>query len=483
MLFCAVLLALVALAARITYINATSGSKYKKQVLSQAQQRYENRVIPARRGDIYDRNGNLLATSNKVYNVILDCKAVNEKEEYTEPTVRALVDILGLDEKEIRSRLSAEDTKNSQYQILKKQLSMDEKKAFEEATEIPEDLEESGLTKAEIKERSNVKGVWFEEDYLRIYPFNESACDTIGFTLSRDVADIGLESYYNSTLMGADGRQYGYFNNNADVEQTIIEPVNGRSIETSLDIGAQQIVEKYVNAFNEKMGGKNVGVIVEDPSTGEIIAMDGGDRYDLNEPRDLSREYSEEEIKAMNDEQTVEALNGMWSNYCVTDAFEPGSVVKPIVMAGALEKGKISESDTFLCDGLEVFGANAETKIKCAVYPDAHGTETLGEVIANSCNDGMMQIGAKMGSEQFIKAQSLFNFGARTGIDLPNEGTGIIHTKDTMGETELATSAFGQGYTCTMIQEINALCSVINGGYYYQPHLVTKIKDAIGGIV
>lgn len=483
MLFCAVLLALVALAARITYINATSGSKYKKQVLSQAQQRYENRVIPARRGDIYDRNGNLLATSNKVYNVILDCKAVNEKEEYTEPTVRALVDILGLDEKEIRSRLSAEDTKNSQYQILKKQLSMDQKKAFEEATEIPEDLEESGLTKAEIKERSNVKGVWFEEDYLRIYPFNESACDTIGFTLSRDVADIGLESYYNSTLMGADGRQYGYFNNNADVEQTIIEPVNGRSIETSLDIGAQQIVEKYVNAFNEKMGGKNVGVIVEDPSTGEIIAMDGGDRYDLNEPRDLSREYSEEEIKAMNDEQTVEALNGMWSNYCVTDAFEPGSVVKPIVMAGALEKGKISESDTFLCDGLEVFGANAETKIKCAVYPDAHGTETLGEVIANSCNDGMMQIGAKMGSEQFIKAQSLFNFGARTGIDLPNEGTGIIHTKDTMGETELATSAFGQGYTCTMIQEINALCSVINGGYYYQPHLVTKIKDANGGIV
>ncbi len=483
MLFCAVLLALVALTARITYINATSGSKYKKQVLSQAQQRYENRVLPARRGDIYDRNGNLLATSNKVYNVILDCKAVNEQEEYTEPTVRALVDVLGLDEKEIRSRLSAEDTKNSQYQILKKQISMDEKKAFEEATEIPEDVEESGLTKAEIKERSNVKGVWFEEDYLRIYPFNESACDTIGFTLSRDVADIGLESYYNSTLMGADGRQYGYFNNNADVEQTIIEPVNGRSIETSLDIGAQQIVEKYVNAFNEKMGAKHVGVIVEDPSTGEIIAMDGGDRYDLNNPRDLSGVYSKEEIKAMNDEQTVEALNGMWSNYCVTDAFEPGSVVKPIVMAGALEKGKISETDTFLCDGLEIFGANGETPIKCAVYPDAHGTETLGEVIANSCNDGMMQIGAKMGSEQFIKAQSLFNFGARTGIDLPNEGSGIIHTEDTMGETELACSAFGQGYTCTMLQEINALCSVINGGYYYQPHLVTKIKDANGGIV
>lgn len=480
MLFGAVLLALVGLTARITYINATSGSKYKKQVLNQAQQKYESRVLPAKRGDIYDRNGNLLATSNKVYNVILDCKAVNSKKEYVEPTVRALVDILGVDEKDVRARLMDTTTQNSQYQIMKKHLSMDEKKAFDEYTEIPED---STLTKAQIEERNNIKGIWFEEDYLRTYPFHESACDTIGFTLGRDIADVGLESYYNSTLMGIDGRQYGYFNNNSDVEQTIIEPTNGKSIETTIDIGAQQIVEKYVNAFQQKMGAKHVGVIVENPSTGEILAMDGGDRYDLNDPRDLSGVYSESQIKSMNDEETVEALNDMWSNFCVTDAFEPGSVVKPIVMAGALEKGEISASDTFTCDGLQVFGVNGETSIKCAVYPDAHGTQTLAEVIANSCNDGMMQIGERMGSEQFIKAQSLFNFGTRTGIDLPNEGTGIIHTKDTMGETELACSAFGQGYTCTMIQEINAMCSVVNGGYYYQPHLVTNIKDSTGGVV
>ena len=136
--------------------------------------------------------------------------------------------------------------------------------------------------------------------------------------------------------------------------------------------------------------------------------------------------YSKEEIKAMNDEETVEALNGMWSNFSVTDAYEPGSVVKPIVMAAALEKGAIQESDTFVCDGSQTFG---DTLIKCAVWPDAHGTETLGEVIANSCNDAMMQIGAKLGSRQFVKAQSLFNFGTRTGIDLPNEGAGIIHTR------------------------------------------------------
>lgn len=479
-LFGAVLLALVCLLGRITYINATSGDKYKKQVLTQAQQKFENDVLPAKRGNIYDRNGNILATSNKVYNVILDCKTVNSDPEYAEPTIRALKAILGIDEEKVRSLLSDSRTSQSQYQILLKQLSMDKKKEFEAYTTVEED---SPLSDAEKKEKGNVKGVWFEEDYLRSYPFKSLACDTIGFTLARDVADVGIESYYNSTLMGADGRQYGYFNSQSDVEQTIIEPVDGKNIVTTLDVGIQQIVEKYVNGFKKKMGAKNIGVVVQDPNTGEILAMDAGDRYDLNDPRDLSSLYSEEEIKAMNDEKTVTALNAMWNNFCVTDAFEPGSVVKPIVMAGALEKGSIAEGDNFVCDGGQAFGANNNTFIKCAVYPDSHGTEDLMHVIANSCNDGMMQIAEKMGAEQFIKAQSLFNFGSRTGIDLPNEGSGIIHTMDTMGETELACSAFGQGYTCTMLQEINAMSSVINGGYYYQPHLVKEIQDSNGSTV
>ena len=480
-LFAVVILALVCLLGRITYINATSGTKYKKRVLLQAQQSYQSSVLPAKRGNIYDCNGNLLATSQKVYTVILDCKEVNdEKHDYVDATVKALVDVLGIDEDDIRKKLTDPATSSSQYQILKKQITMDQKKAFEEYASPGED---SGLSEKELEERANVQGVWFEEDYLRIYPFDELACDTIGFTLSRETADAGLEGYYNSTLMGTDGRQYGYINDESDAEQTIMEPVTGESIETSLDVGAQQIVEKYVNGFKASMGAKNIGVIVMRPSTGEIIAMDGGDRYDLNNPRDMSQVYSQEEIDKMSDEETVTALNAMWGNFCVTDAFEVGSVVKPIVMAGALEKGKISATDTFNCDGGETFGANGDTYIKCAVWPDAHGTETLREVIANSCNDGMMQIAAKMGTEAFLKAQSLFNFGSRTGIDLPNEGAGVIHTTETMGETELACSAFGQGFTCTMLQEINAMGSVINGGYYYQPHLVTAIKDSSGGTV
>ena len=477
-LFVAVILALVGLTLRITYINATQGEKYQKQVLSQTQQQYTSKTLPYKRGDIYDKNGNILAVSNKVYNVILDCNAVNSNEDYVEPTIAALESILGIDGDTVRELLTSEETSDSQYQILAKEISIDERKAFEEYQEIPEDQE---LTEEEKAARENVTGVWFEETYVRSYPFNSLACDTIGFTYDGTSADWGLEGYYSSTLNGVDGRQYGYFNEDYDVEQDIIEPTDGQNITTTLDVGAQQIVEKYVDLFNKKMGAKNVAVIVENPNTGEIIAMDGGSRYDLNDPRDLSSVYSEAEIEAMNDEQTLEALYEMWRNYCVTDAYEPGSVAKPMVMAAALEKGAISEDDTFVCDGYEIFGAD-ETRINCA-NTSGHGTQTLEEVIANSCNDAMMQIGAKMGIDKFLKSQTLFNFGTRTGIDLPGEGTGIIHDENSMGVVELACSAFGQGYTCTMIQEINAICSVINGGYYYQPYLVSKIQDSSGSVV
>ena len=479
-LFSLVLLALVGLVARITYINATSGSKYRKQVLSQAQQKYENQTLPAKRGDIYDRNGNILATSNKVYNVVLDCLEVNKDQDSVEPTIKALVEVLGLDEDEMRKLLTDSSTKKSQYQIVKKQISMDDKKAFEKYEDPGDDSE---LTATQLKERSRITGVWFEEDYLRSYPFNETACDTVGFTLSRDVADAGLEGYYNATLTGVDGRQYGYINNNSDVEQTIIEPTDGKSIETSLDLGLQQIVEKYVNTFEEKMGAKNVGVIIEDPKTGEILAMDGGDRYDLNNPRDLSNVYSQSEIAAMNDEETVEALNGMWSNFCVTDAYEPGSVVKPIVMGSALEMGAISESDNFVCDGGQSFGAEgATTFIKCAVWPDAHGTEALSDVIANSCNDGMMQIAAKLGGVKIAKYAALFGFGNRTGIDLPGEEAGLT-IGEKMTVIDAACNSFGQNINVNMVQMAAAFSSLVNGGNYYQPHIVKRIEKSTGEVV
>ena len=489
-LFVVVVLALVGLSIRITYINAKDGDRYTRQVLSQSQQKYESRTIPFRRGDILDRNGTILATSEKVYNVILDCKVVNtvvtkdgqDTQPYVEPTVEALVNILGLSEEDIRSRLESEETRDSQYQILQRELSIDQKKAFEEYVNAADD-EDSGLSEEERTIRNNVRGVWFEDNYHRTYPLGSLACDTIGFTYSGNEADWGLEAYYSSVLNGVDGRQYGYYNTDADVEQTIIEAKDGNSIRTTLDANVQQILRKYLEEFNEKLGenggngAKNAAILVMDPNTGETHGMDSTDWYDLNNPTDLTPFYSQSEIDAMDDETTVESLSAIWTNYAVSQAFEPGSTIKPMTVAAALESGAISPDDTFTCTGSLQVG---DRTIGCT---GSHGTQTLAEAIKHSCNVAMMEIGEKMGVEDMIKYESIFSFGSRTGIDLPNENSGAIFDTDSMGVVDLAVSAFGQGLTVNMVQEAAAFCSVINGGNYYQPHLVSEIIGSDGSVV
>lgn len=492
-LFGIVVLAFVGLGIRITVINASQGKQYSKQVLSQSQQKYDSRVIPFKRGDITDRNGVVLATSEKVYKVILDCKVVNTKEEYVEPTIKALVDVLGLDEETIREKLEDETTKSSQYQILQSNVSINQKKAFEDYTDVSSDEAKETLTKEEIAERSNVKGVWFEEDYRRVYPLNFTASHLVGFTYTGDTADWGIEGYYSSTLNGVNGRQFGYYNSDDDVEQTIIDPVNGNSVQSTIDLNIQQVVEKYIDKFMTGMangprgeqGAANVGVVVANPKNGEILAMATDSPYNLNNPRDLTPYYSDEEIKQMKDKDDgtmLEALYGIWQNYCISDAFEPGSTVKPLTIGAALDADVVQPTDTFVCDGYQKFG---DTMIRCSIYPRAHGTETLSDLIKHSCNDGLMQIGALLGPEEFLKYQKIFNFGSTTGIDLPGEATGILHSEENLssGSTELASASFGQGYTCTMIQEIAAICSAINGGYYYQPHVVSKIMNEDGDVI
>lgn len=489
-LFGMVVLAFVGLGIRITVINASQGNQYSKQVLSQSQQKYDSRVIPFKRGDITDRNGVVLATSEKVYKVILDCKVVNTKEEYVEPTIKALVDVMGLDEETVRKKLEDETTKDSQYQILQSNVSINQKKAFEDYTDVSGEEAKEKLTKEEIAERSNIKGVWFEEDYRRVYPLNSTASHLVGFTYTGNSADWGIEGYYSSTLNGVNGRQFGYYNSDADVEQNIIDPINGNSVESTIDLNIQQVVEKYISNFMDGMangprgaeGAANVGVIVANPKNGEILAMATDNPYDLNDPRDLTSYYSQDEINGMDNDTMLENLYGIWKNYCISDAFEPGSTVKPLTIGAALDADVVQTSDTFVCDGYQMFGG---TRIRCVIYPGAHGTETLSDLIKHSCNDGLMQIGALLGSEEFLKYQKIFNFGATTGIDLPGEATGILHTEESLssGSTELASASFGQGYTCTMIQEIAAICSVINGGYYYQPHVVSKILNEDGDVI
>ncbi|MBS6161216.1 MAG: cell division protein FtsI [Firmicutes bacterium] len=488
------LLALVGLLVGITWINAKSGNKYTQQVLTQSQQQYTDTRVPFRRGSITDRNGTMLANSVKVYNLILDCVEINNNEKYKEPTKVALEEYFDIEQDVVDGLLTNEETKGSRYQILKKEVTMDERRAFEESLEVPESKEErETLGEEEITRRQRVKGIYFEDTYKRIYPLGSLACDVIGFTDAGDTATWGLEGYYNSTLNGTNGRTFGYLSDDSSLEQNIIDPVNGKNLTTTLDATIQEIVEKYISAFDralsagpnnkknaKKRGAENIAVIIQNPNNGEILAMASSGTYDLNNPRDLSGSYTEYEIENMDDEETKEALFDMWKNYCVSQNFEPGSTFKPVVVASALESGAITEENRFICDGGEEVGVDY---VRCAVYPDSHGSQSLGEVIQNSCNDGMMAIGRKMGTNLFLEYQRKFNFGTRTGIDLPSEETGLLFSEDNMYEMELSTSAFGQGFNCTMIQEISAISAAINGGTYYQPHLVKEITDEDGKTV
>ena len=485
-LFAIVILAFVGLAIRITVINAQDGDAYKKKVLTQSQQQYTSKTLPFKRGDILDTNGTVLATSEKVYNLILDCKVVNAKEEYAQPTIAALVKYFEVSEGDIRQRLTSEKTKNSQYQILLKEVTIEQKKAFE-AYVSPEEEEKERLTKEELAERNKIKGVWFEENYKRIYPLNSLACDVIGFTYDGTTADWGIEGYYGSVLNGTNGRQYGYVTEDDTTEQTIIEPKDGSTVVSSIDANIQKIVEEKIaylwkalsNGPSGSDGAANIGVIVQNPKNGEILAMASSKPYDLNDPRNLSLFYYEEELEHMSESKMLEKLQELWQNYCISTPYEPGSTFKPITIASALDSADVAEEDIFLCDGFEKFG---NSMIKCSVYPKSHGEQSLADALKNSCNDALMQIGAAMGAKEFLQYQKNFGFGSRIGIDLPGEASGIIFTEDSMGVTELASSSFGQGFTCTMLQEINAFSACINGGYLYKPSIMKEIVSSTGAV-
>ncbi len=483
-LFLFVVLALICLLIRITWINATEGDRYTKQVLSNSQSQYASTAMAYKRGDILDRNGAVLATSEKRYNVILDCYVVNSDEKFIDPTVHALGEFMGLDEGQMRQILADEKTRSSRYQVVKRGITVEEKQAYDK---YRQEASDKSMSTEARSQRYNTRGIWFEEEYVRTYPMGDLAGDVVGFVYDTDKADWGLEGYYNNTLSGVDGRKYGYWGSESEIEQTIVDPIDGDTIRTTLDMNIQGIVKdtigRYMNAFrngpySQTDSAANVGVVVMNPNDGSIYAMANSKEYDPNNPRDLTAYFTEDQIAKMSEDQKVSYLNAIWKNYCISDAYEPGSVFKPVTVSSALESGAVREDASFVCDGYEtVSGVN----IRCA-NNDGHGEETLADVVANSCNDGLMQIGSAMGIDTFSKYQQMFGFGSRTGIDVSGEASGIIGAADTMGSVDLATASFGQGFTCTMVQEIAAVASVVNGGYYYRPHFVSSVMNSQGTV-
>ena len=497
-LFVLVLLAFVGLGVRLILITRNNGEEYEKQVLSQ--QQYDSTTLPFRRGEILDANGTILAYSEKVYNVILDAKLLLRDDKYVDPTITALVKEFGLDQSAIRSYLS--DHPTSQYYVLAKKLSYDEIKNFQ-------DMITPGMDNYD----SNIQGIWFESSYIRKYPNGSLACDVIGFTSSDNNGMYGLEEYYNDTLSGTAGREYGYLDEDSNLERTTIPAEDGDSLVTTIDGHLQTIVEKYLQEFNDTYANNyrwgnaanNVGCIMMDVDSGDILAMASYPKFDLNNPRDPemligmpgvdengkklktdsdldSGVYiTEEMLESFSDEQLYQNYNALWKNFCISDTYEPGSVAKPFTVATGLESGSITGDEVYNCTGkLNVGGWD----IKCHNrYGD--GAVSVARGIEISCNVAMMHVAQATGISTFTKFQKDFGFGLKTNIDLAGEARteGLTYSASNMTPTDLATNSFGQSFNVDMIEMITSFCSLINGGYYYEPHIVKRIVSSSGSTI
>lgn len=483
-LFVIIALLLLGLIVRLMYIEHTSGKKYEKKVLSQ--QKYDSTVIPYQRGNITDCKGTILATSVDVYNVILDCKVLNSDSADIDPTIDALITCFPqLNETDLRNLIT--DKPKSQYNVLAKKLSYEEIRAFEDMQAA--EKEASDKKSGDAEKKGKINGVWFEKEYQREYPYGSLASAVIGFTTSGNLGMNGVENSYNSVLNGTNGREYGYLNSDSNFEKTVIDAQNGNDVTLTIDANIQKIVEDKIAAFEEEYrdaaregaGSKHVGVIVMNPQNAEVLAMANYPNYDSSNPRDLSAYYTQEEIDAMDDDTELDVLNQLWSNFCITYTYEPGSTVKPFTVACGLDTGTLDPNRTFICDGYETISGH---DIHC-VNTNGHGLETVEDALKNSCNDALMQMSYDIGPENFSKYQQIFGFGTKTNIDLPGEARtdSLIYTEDQLSTINLATNSFGQNFNVTMIQVASAFSSIINGGNYYQPHVVKKITDENGNVI
>lgn len=455
----------IILAGRLVYFSVFKNGIYEKQVLSQ--QNYNSVTIPYKRGDILDRNGNTLATSKKLYNLVLEPKNILRTADVRKKVVSALTKYMGLDKDALLSYLK--ENKDSYYSVYKEDLT------YSQVADMKEYMESDA--------GEDISGVVFSEKYQREYPNKSLASQVIGF-VSDNSGTGGIEQYYNSTLSGVDGRRYTYLNEELESDTSIVDPQNGKTVVSTIDSNIQKLAEQRLAAFEKEYGSKGSSILVMNPNNGEVYAMASSTSFNLEDPRNeknLLTKYKKSEIDKMSEKEKVEAFNEIWKNPIVSNTFEPGSTFKPFTVAAGLEEGILKGDETFICNGYEQIGSN---RIHCS-HRSGHGRITLSESISLSCNDAIMQIAAKEGKDVFTKYQREFNFGSLTGIDLPGEAKTdtLLHTADKMEDVDLATSSFGQSFNCSMIQMASAFCSLVNGGSYYEPHVVRQLQNDKGSVI
>lgn len=463
---------MIALLARVYYVSEVKGETYARRVLSQ--QSYVSNPILYRRGEITDRNGTALAVNVKIYNLAVSPKTILNDADNKEFTLQTIADTFQLDRTQIEAEIAAHP--ESQYLILKKDMSEDEIAPFQE---IEEQAKEKYRKKKKEETVPIITGTWFEEKYKRRYPLGATACDVIGFVAGEHGA-VGIESYYDNELVGSYGREYGYYNSELELQRTVKPATDGNTIISSIDSNVQAIVEKKIKKLSKSMGASNIAVIMMNPNNGEIIAMASDKVYDLNNPDNLEAYYTKEEIAALGDSEKSEKRNELWKNFCISNMYEPGSTFKTFTVAAALDEKAAAPGTTYVCEGeMQV----SDRTIGCANRVQ-HGTITPREALMQSCNCALMRMAFSLGADSFYKyVNQVYGFGIKTGIDLAGEERGITHDRDKIGKVELATSCFGQTQSVTMIQMASAFCSLINGGYYYEPHVVREIRTTGGSLV
>ena len=546
--FVIIVVLFTALSARLAYLSLVKNDESVEKLQEQKKKQYSSTDIKAQRGYIYDRNGTILASSEKIYNILIEpiniySKSENnisrdDADEIQKETLDALKEYFGISPDFLLAEMKKQP--NSYYYVIEKEglkdsdtnrlveVSYDKVKEFQnDKTYTTAEKEDKNTTAAEKKAEkekaeklSKVRGISFIDNYKRDYPNGELACHVIGFYGSENSMQ-GLESSYNDVLSGENGRSYTIrTEDNREVRK--IEPaVDGDSIVTTIDSEIQRIVQTKCEEFEkQQMQANNISVLVMNPQNGEVLALYNSHQYDPNNPYELSKtkfyyeqknetadskksyksfEISDEEYASVTDASPSDAaskkeletyknnaLAALWSDSAVKSTYEPGSTYKTFTVAGALDKGVTTPDEKFLCDGGQQIG---DFYIRCHQH-SGHGLITVAQGIEYSCNDVLMQIAAKEGRTTFAEYQSLFGFGHKTNIDLPDEpsetelSNQVYDDKNKkLNEVELATSSFGQGVNVTMIQLGAAFCSAINGGFYYQPHVVKQVLDSEGNLV
>lgn len=437
---------------RVFFIQYIRAEEYQKMAY---EQQTRDRLISPKRGEIVDRNNNVIATNESVYSI----SVINSQIENPEKVANTLAQQLDLKYEDVLKKVN--------------------KKVALERVKTKVDKET-----ADIIRNLKLPGVMIDEDIKRIYPNENMASQVIGFVGKDNQGIIGLEAKYDEYLKGKQGKiltetdARGVELKNGIQER--VAPTNGYTLVTSLDINMQKYAEQTLAKVVEAKGAKRGSIILMNPQNGEIYAMANEPDFNLNEPFTINNEDLKANWDNMSQKEKNDALNQMWRNFSINDTYEPGSTFKVMTSAMGLNEKIITPDTHFNCSGGKTV---AGRYIKCWRSPRSHGSQTFTQGVQNSCNPVFMEVGEQLGVDKFYHYMQLFGFNEKTGVDLPGEAVGIMHKKEKIGPVELATMSFGQSFQITPLQLLRAISSVINGGELITPHFGTKIIDENGNII